>query len=427
MVVKEVPLPFGDDVPDDWTFYGASTREGVHCYHDYPARMIPPIASKLIKMYGAEARLLFDPYCGTGTSLVEGIAAGIEVIGTDINPLARLIATSKTTPMNVDAAEEAMGRFARFASAKQPLTEITSVEIPGIERLDFWFKPQVIQDLQQILGFQQELNGEALRLFFSVAFSETVRDCSNTRSNEFKLYRYAEAELERHNPDAFATMQTKLRRNLAGCRQFQRRIDRFGCVPKASVYSFNTVEEIPAPALPPNSVDIVVTSPPYGDSGTTVAYGQYSRLSAEWLGLPEPAKVDRRLMGGRAGKQVAVFPSPDLNAALCAVAEQDAKRAAEVSAFYEDLYASIRHIAPVVKPGGHVCYVVGNRKVKGVVLPTDKAVRDFFVPCGYQHITTHERYIPNKRMPLKNSPTNIIGAQDSTMTNEYIVILRREG
>ena len=58
---------------DDWTFNGAATRELTHCYHDYPARMIPQVAGKLLEMFGADANLLFDPYCGSATSLVEGM------------------------------------------------------------------------------------------------------------------------------------------------------------------------------------------------------------------------------------------------------------------------------------------------------------------------------------------------------------------
>ncbi|MCE7946438.1 MAG: hypothetical protein DYG88_03315 [Chloroflexi bacterium CFX4] len=57
---------------DDWTFSGAPTRNLTHCYHDYPARMIPQIAAKLLERFAAQPVRLFDPYCGTGTSLVEG-------------------------------------------------------------------------------------------------------------------------------------------------------------------------------------------------------------------------------------------------------------------------------------------------------------------------------------------------------------------
>ncbi|MCS7073857.1 MAG: DNA methyltransferase, partial [Bacteroidia bacterium] len=45
---------------------------------------------------------------------------------------------------------------------------------------------------------------------------------------------------------------------------------------------------------------------------------------------------------------------------------------------------------------------------------------------GFTHIETIIRNIPNKRMPNKNSPTNITGKKDETMNNEYIVIMRKE-
>jgi site-specific DNA-methyltransferase (cytosine-N4-specific) len=79
----------------------------------------------------------------------------------------------------------------------------------------------------------------------------------------------------------------------------------------------------------------------------------------------------------------------------------------------------------VIKKNGYTCYVVGNRKVKGVVLPTDIAVKNFFENFGFEHINTFVRSIPNKRMPSKNSPTNVTGVLDSTMTQEYIVVMKR--
>jgi hypothetical protein len=89
------------------------------------------------------------------------------------------------------------------------------------------------------------------------------------------------------------------------------------------------------------------------------------------------------------------------------------------------LRASTHHVAKVIRKGGIACYVVGNRKVKGVVLPTDQAIQAFFEEIGFIHLVTHQRNIPNKRMPLKNSPSNISGILDSTMTGEYIVVMQR--
>jgi hypothetical protein len=215
-------------------------------------------------------------------------------------------------------------------------------------------------------------------------------------------------------------MRSKLTRNREGLREFLEALP--NPAPSRQVFAFNTVEGVPPEV---GEVDIVVTSPPYGDSGTTVAYGQYSRLSAAWLGLHEAAKIDQKLMGSNKLKELPAFPSPTLNEALREIAATDAKRAREVAAFYVELEKSTAHVAPVVKRGGHACYVVGNRKVKGVALPTDLAIRDFFALRGYEYVTTHLRGIPNKRMPEKNSPTNVSGRREETMTREYVVVMRR--
>ena len=73
------------------------TQYSTHGLHPYPAKMIPQVAEKLIQEYGKKATMLFDPFCGSGTTLVEARLNGIQSVGFELNPLARLIAKVKTT------------------------------------------------------------------------------------------------------------------------------------------------------------------------------------------------------------------------------------------------------------------------------------------------------------------------------------------
>ncbi len=410
---------------DDWTFNKAKTRELSHCYHDYPARMIPQIAGKLLDLFGRDAKLLFDPYCGTGTSLVEANIRGINAIGTDLNPLARLIAESKTTAFDINSLERVIVQFNRLV-LDDKLSKIGEIkEIYGITNLTFWFKSEVVQSLLVIRRFIQKIKNDSTRLFFQIAFSETVRESSNTRNGEFKLYRYSKKKLENFSPDVYEIMVEKLQRNLKGAKQYKAIIDNFKYPPFAKIYGFNTGESIPSKTLAENSVDLVVTSPPYGDSRTTVAYGQYSRLSAAWLELEEPGKIDQKLMGGIKSKRISSFPSEALNEKIEIIQSDNKKRALEVVSFYEDLYASMENVTKVIKPEGYSMYVVGNRKVAGEILPTDVVIKDFFEHFGMNYIETFTRSIPNKRMPSKNSPSNKKGALENTMTKEYIVVMQK--
>lgn len=417
--------PGREAADDDWTFNGVSTRELTHCYHDYPARMAPRVVGKLLDSFGGDAGCLFDPYCGSGTSLVEANVRGVNAYGADLNPLAGLIARAKTATPDVKLLENQIALFTKRLLSEGVRKVGESPKIRGVSRPDFWFKPAVIDQLAGIREFINEIIDEEVRLFFQVAFSETVRESSNARNEEFKLYRYAEEKLARFNPNASFIMSAKLHRNLCGYKRFKAIIDGLKRPPFTKIYNLDVTGDIPEDLIRPESIDIVVTSPPYGDSSTTVAYGQYSRLSAAWLELEEADRIDRKLMGEKPIKDFPHFPSKPLNIAINKIREADEKRARKVASFYADLLGSISNVARVVKKNGHVCYAVGNRKVKGVVLPTDIAVRDFFESHGFEHVGTFIRSIPNKRMPSKNSPANAARVVDDTMTLEHIVVMRR--
>lgn len=411
---------------EDWTFDGASTRDLTHCYHDYPARMIPQVARKVLDLFGHNSRVLFDPYCGTGTSLVEGFVRGIHVIGTDLNPLARLIAKAKITSISTELLDDSIKRFVKYVNCYRIEDGRFVDNIPRVKNLEFWFKPPVVSKLAYVKGFIDQIAIEDIALFFKVAFSETVRESSNTKISEFKLFRKAGEDLDRFDPDVFETMLVKLNRNRHGLRKFNTIIHLLERAPLARILDFNSVSSIPPDAIEHESIDLVLTSPPYGDSHTTVAYGQYSRLSSEWMGFQEARSVDNMLMGGQNGHYAKETASKTINIAIKIINEKDPKRGKEVSAFYNDLEASIRNVACVIRRGGIACYVVGNRTVKGIVLPTDLAVMNFYQEYGFEHIRTFRRNIPNKRMPARNSPSNIPGVIEKTMTNEYIVVMQKK-
>ena len=159
---------------------------------------------------------------------------------------------------------------------------------------------------------------------------------------------------------------------------------------------------------------------PYCGTGTS---GQFSRLAAEWIGLPNARKIDKLAMGGQHSKEI-LTDSP-VKEAIAAIKSIDEKRSREVSAFYIDLGRSIDAVAQVLSPNATICYVVGNRRVKEVMLPTDAFIVTAFRRHGFTHKATIVRNIPNKRMPKKNSPSNVAGETSTTMHEENIVICQR--
>lgn len=410
-------------IDESWDYKGANTKEYTHCFHVYPAMMIPQVARRLLEEFGQKAKLLFDPYCGTGTSLVEANLKGINAIGTDINNLACLIAKVKTTRLDLENLKEHISKFNDYVFKHSFLDLVDKdINIPKITNVDFWFSKVAQKKLSLILEFIKNIPDQNIADFFKVAFSETVRESSFVKIKEFKLVRDKDYH-KRVDPDVFGIMNYKLYRNLKGLQEFLEELDDDV---NTKVYNFNTVYGIPQNIIKPNSIDIILTSPPYGDSRTTVAYGQFSRFSSEWLSLNNANEVDALSMGGRREKIIKPLNYPVIDETINKIYNYDKKRALDVFSFFKDYEKSIENISSIVKKGGFVCYVVGNRTVKGVQIPTDEITKIIFERSGFIHIDTIIRNIPNKRMPLKNSPSNIPGLTSQTMKNEYIVIMQKK-
>ena len=68
-----------------------------HCFYKYPARFSPLFTRAAIQAFTDPGEVIYDPFMGGGTTLVEATALGRQAIGTDINSLAVFLADVKTT------------------------------------------------------------------------------------------------------------------------------------------------------------------------------------------------------------------------------------------------------------------------------------------------------------------------------------------
>ena len=406
-------------VDDRWSFKEANTKEFTHCYHTYPAMMIPQIARTLIEEYKPKGRLdlILDPYMGSGTTLVEASLAGINSIGTDLNPLARLMGKVKTTLYNNESI------LKQFREIQTELIFYTKDKVKErnfdrISNYSFWYNEDTLLKLSYL---SQLIKNVKDKDFFNVVLSEIVREVSFTRNGEFKRYRMNEASIAKFNPDTFTLFEKKALRNIEGLKAYTSEAKHDV---NASIYDFNTMHGIPTDIIKDGDIDMVVTSPPYGDSRTTVAYGQFSRWANEWFNFDNAKNLDKLLMGGKKATEE-IFKTASMRDVLDEIDSLEHKRYLEVVSFLNDYYQSIENVAKSVRSGGTVCYVVGDRRVKGVQIPLDYFTAEMFEKFGFKHKITIVREIPNKRMPALTSPTNKAGAKVSTMSHEYIVILNK--
>jgi DNA modification methylase len=390
--------------------------------------MIPQVARRLIRTYGKNAKVLLDPFMGSGTALLEAtLHSNFEkAYGIDINPLALLIAKVKTTPISPQLLLKEYHHLIEhcFEDKKAVNFSQKKIEKPHFPNIEFWFKPQVITDLAIIRNNISQIKNKDVKNFCLVVFSETVRDVSNTRNREYKLYRMSPESLKKHSPNTILKFKEKLKENITSMAQYVEERNQ-SC--KVSILAEDSRHQT---SIKNGEVDLIVTSPPYGDSGTTVAYGQFSRLALQWLGYEQKKvlSIDKVSLGGIPTKDLAHdLGSQTLRETLQKIASKDQKRARDVLSFYIDFDKCVQEIHRVTKKGAFLCFVVGNRTVKGMQIPTDEIITELFQAKNhYKHHHTFIRNIPHKRMPKLNSPSNISGNHAVTMNEEWIVILEKE-
>lgn len=408
----------------EWDF--ANNRYAyTHPIHNYPAKLVPEIVEKLLYKYKTDdMKYLFEPYVGSGTTIVEANIKGLNCVCTDLNALARKITKVKTTFINIKKLDEEIKNFQCNGDLFNKELHIDEFDFSypnRVTNIKFWFKQENIKELIPIYEYIKQINDENIKDFFEIAFSQTLREVSLTRNSEFKRYKMSPDKINGHRLQAYSKMIEKLILNQKSLKAFMEVGNKDK---KIEIYSFNTVNEIPESLI--NKIDIIITSPPYGDSSSTVAYGQFSRFANEWLGYDnDSGKLDSKLMGGKKSQKIYFFDFPLIDDSLKKIELIDPKRALDISSFYEDYKKSICNVAKTIKKNGIVAYIVGNRTVKGEFLETDEFTRHFFEVNGFKHEETIIRNITKKRLPQSIAPTGKNGITVKTMNQEYIVVMRK--
>lgn len=404
----------------DYDFVGENYHQLYPALHRYPATMIPQIGIKLLNDYNIpkNAKML-DPYCGSGSSFVAGLHYGLsDFIGYDLNPLAVMITKAKLTLIDknqiIKITEKLISKlYINMDLYYNNKLYISNNILTNITNCNYWLSRKAQQELLIIdHTIKEVITDKNINNLILLAFSTTLREISYVRNNEFKLFRIK--NIDDFTIDGISAFIKNINKIVSDYLNYYYEILDYN-KPKYDIY--NQVADRKYAGY-----DIILTSPPYGDSRTTVAYGQFSAFINEWLGCKEARKLDKYLLGGKTDRKRILYNKGIVSDYINDISKKDIKRACEVSAFYYDLSSDIEKFSSLINNKGLVFFIVSNRTVKEIELPTDQFIAEMFEYNGLKHIETIKRKISNKTMPLRNSPTNKAGKTASTMKYEYIVI-----
>ena len=359
---------------ESWEYTDADTQQLTHNIHRYSGKFIPQIAARAISLLTQPGDLVVDPYCGSGTTLVESVLLNRRVVGVDLNPLAVLIAQVKTTPLLRSALAELVGcldselvladPYSRFPLFEQIPRDTSSDYSPLDLRFDCqwfrkWFQPHVLRDLIAIDFAIQKLDQVTHRNFARVAFSDILRRSSSAHTGYPNVMFDKRAPSRRPPiPSFFKT----LNRNLEMVASLS---DGSASWSNAMVIHGN------AASLPmgDETVDAVISHPPYVGS---IPYAEYGVLSLRWLGV-DTKQLDHQLTGGR-------------------------RQSKDVVRRFEDGYGRmLTETHRVLKPGRYTFLMVGNPVVRGHVVDLAEMTLKLACAAGLEFCARTTRRGANRR------------------------------
>ncbi len=359
----------------DWNFADSDTREYTHGIHRYSGKFIPQIARQAIELLTLPSEIVLDPFCGSGTTLLEAALVSRRAIGVDLNPLAVLIARTKCTPIDATSRNnllrllrdrigeleegEGLPLFQHGNSSDHRLLS----ECDGDPRLsDPWFVKWFDNDglirLVWLHRIIEDINSTVCRDLAMVALSDIVRRCSHAAGG-YPNVMYDKSR--RPRPDPLPLFLRRLEEIVTSVAT----LDGTNCE------GFVEVRHLPAQAtnLENESVDAVVTHPPYIGS---VPYAEYGAISLKWLGH-DPKSLDKQLTGGQ---------------------RQSSNVLSRFQLAYKEMLVESYR---VLKPGRHIFLMVGHPLVKGVRVDLSEITRQLALEAGFEEFAFTTRQGVNRR------------------------------
>jgi hypothetical protein len=274
---------------DYWSFKSNSDRKYSHLFFNYPAMMVPAMQSELIDIISrvqGNIKNVVDPFVGSGTTMIESMLRGFNFCGQDINPLAILVCNSKKVPFYEKSLHKKIDLlFEQISKDKNNNIEV------NFNNIDKWFRKDVQVALSQIRRNIRREPSKWARQFMWVAFAETIRLSSNSRTSTFKLHIRPKEEIENRKIDVINKFKSILQNN------FDNLILQKEDLSSKNLLSKSTYKKRVKIILNDSSkkilllnnkkYDLLISSPPYGDNHTTVTYGQFSYLPLQWIDMSD--------------------------------------------------------------------------------------------------------------------------------------------
>lgn len=410
----------------DLDFHKANSGYSSHQFHSFPAKYPPQLPRKFIDVLTEPGATILDPMMGSGTTLVEALLAKRKPIGFDTDPLAVRIAKAKTMRLDKSKVLET-GNAILNKIYQRPLDQRNRLreeyhsnwDSNTSKFVDYWFHSETQGDLCALMDEIRQIPDESLMTFFEVVFSAIIitksggvslaLDLAHTRPHRAKIMYDNNGDClwgkERlKQPDARLPFLSKKLRFAFD--EFSNRFQRnFANLPDLKPdhpipdVQYGNAKNLP---LPDNSIDLIVTSPPYASNA--IDYMRAHKFSLIWLGFSvnELAQRRSRTIGGESTAGMKFEKLPPISRHVVGQLEEcDPKKGRVLHRYYSEMTQTLREMYRLLKPGKVAILVVGSSNMRGQDTKTGECLAEigrrigFEVPAiGVRNLDRNRRMLP---------------------------------
>ena len=433
----------------DLDFHDKNSTYASHNFHSFPAKFPPQLPKKFIESLTKQNDIVLDPMMGSGTTILEAYLANRQSIGCDIDPLAILLGTVKTTPLNSsqvnDQAEKILSNARQNVEKRPDLVKQNfqkQYDQKSHKFIDFWFNEDTQIELFALLCEINRVENLDLRRFFTIAFSSTIiarsggvslaLDLAHTRPHRAKVVYDANGNQQfigDHLSIKEARTPYQTKRVRSAFNEFGRRVQS----------NLNGLQELTicdnkprfcngnANSLPlkDESVDLIVTSPPYASNA--IDYMRAHKFSLVWLGYPikELGQKRKDYIGSYSYANYKFLALPEYTESIVKMVDTvGEKKGDDLRRYYSEMTSVMKEMFRVLKRSKVAVLVVGTSVLGGINTRTDKCLKDIGESIGFHVLDIQERDLdPKKRMLPTVTEDSEINQIQRRMHKEYIIAM----
>jgi DNA modification methylase len=358
----------------------------IHQIHAYPAKFPAFVTTKAIeyaKSTNTRVETLADIFCGCGTTALEAKRNKIDFWGCDINPVATMIAKTKSKKYQTSR----LLKYYKAIISKYTQDEIKNEYDNAIERLKYWYSEKQFNNLFYLksLIISNTPKHSDYRYFFLCAFSNILKSSSRWLTKSIK----PQVDPDKKPVDVYTLFKNQ-------CNKMFKAIEKLPPIGQSrnEIMTGNFLDD----SLRIPKTDMIITSPPYVIS---YEYADLHQLSSLWLGYADDY---RELREGTIGSLHHVYnfdkEKTNLNKTGNSVVHQllnrENDKARSVAKYFLDMQKAIKKTYSILNKKGMALFIIGNTEYKSVKIDNVRHLAESMFDAGYREISVTKRKISQK-------------------------------